>query len=79
MISQTELNERVQQWGMRPEVVEKDYVIGWVLWGIGSDPELADWWAFKGGHLPEEVLPGRLPLLGGPGLHVCFLCGTADV
>ena len=34
---------------MRPEVVEKDYVIGWALWGIGSDPDLADWWAFKGG------------------------------
>ena len=49
MISQTELNERVQRWGMRPEVVEKDYVIGWVLWGIGSDPYLTDWWAFKGG------------------------------
>ena len=49
MISLTELNERVQRWGLRPEVVEKDYVIGWVLWGIGSDPELADWWAFKGG------------------------------
>ena len=49
MISQTELNERVQRWGMRPEVVEKDYVIGWVLWGIGSEPDLTDWWAFKGG------------------------------
>ena len=49
LISQTELNERVQRWGMRPEVVEKDYVIGWVLWGIGSDPDLTDWWAFKGG------------------------------
>ena len=49
MISQTELNEKVQLWGLRPEVVEKDYVIGWVLWGVGSDPDLADWWAFKGG------------------------------
>lgn len=49
MISQTELNERVQRWGMRPEVVEKDYVIGWVLWGIGTDPDLTEWWAFKGG------------------------------
>ena len=48
-MSQTELNERVQRWGMRPEVVEKDCVIGWVLWGIGSDPDLNDWWAFKGG------------------------------
>ena len=34
---------------MRPEVVEKDYMIGWVLWGIGSDPYLTDWLAFKGG------------------------------
>ena len=49
MISQTELNERAQQWNLRPEVVEKDYTIGWVLWGIGSDPGLSNWWAFKGG------------------------------
>ena len=49
MIGQAEINERVQRWSMRPEVVEKDYVIGWVLWGIGSDPDLTDWWAFKGG------------------------------
>ncbi len=49
MIGQAEINERVQRWSMRPEVVEKDYVIGWVLWGIGADPDLTDWWAFKGG------------------------------
>ena len=30
-------------------MVEKDYVIGWLLWGIGSDPKLSASWAFKGG------------------------------
>jgi len=49
MISRGALNERVQEWGIREDVVEKDYVIGWVLWGIGSDPRLGISWAFKGG------------------------------
>ena len=31
------------------EVVEKDYVLGWLLWGIGTDPVLSDAWVFKGG------------------------------
>lgn len=49
LISRTALNERVREWGLREDVVEKDYVIGWVLWGIGSDARLAISWAFKGG------------------------------
>ena len=49
MIGRTELGERAAAWTLRPEVVEKDYVIGWLLWGIGSDPLLARTWAFKGG------------------------------
>jgi len=49
MISRTELNERVREWGLREDIVEKDYVIGWLLWGIGSDPKLSVSWAFKGG------------------------------
>lgn len=49
MITKTDLNERVQEWGLREDVVEKDYVIGWALWGIGSDPRLSTSWAFKGG------------------------------
>lgn len=37
MISRVSLNERVQEWGLREDVVEKDYVLGWILWGIGSE------------------------------------------
>ena len=29
--------------------MEKDYVIGWMLWAIGSHPVLGSTWAFKGG------------------------------
>ena len=49
MISRTEVNQRVREWGLREDIVEKDYVIGWLLWGIGSDPRLSVSWAFKGG------------------------------
>ncbi len=49
MIGKVELNERVRAWGLREEVVEKDYVLGWVLWGIGADPLLSATWVFKGG------------------------------
>ncbi len=49
MIGRTELNAKVQQWGLQHRIIEKDYVIGWVLWGIGADPHLSDSWVFKGG------------------------------
>ena len=49
LITRTELNERINEWGIREDVIEKDYVIGWVLWGIGSDPSLSTSWVFKGG------------------------------
>jgi predicted nucleotidyltransferase component of viral defense system len=34
---------------LRPHVVEKDYVLGWMLAGIGAHPALSDNWLFKGG------------------------------
>lgn len=49
MISRVDLVERVQEWGLREDVVEKDYVIGWLLWAIGAVPRLSLGWAFKGG------------------------------
>ena len=49
MISRLAIEERVREWGLREDVVEKDYVIGWLLWGIGCDPVLGEAWAFKGG------------------------------
>ena len=31
MIGRAEIVDRVQRWGLREDVVEKDYVLGWVL------------------------------------------------
>ena len=49
MITRADIVTRVKEWGLREDVVEKDYVLGWVLWGIGADTELETRWAFKGG------------------------------
>lgn len=49
MISRASLNDRVREWGLREDIVEKDYVLGWLLWGIGSEPALREQWVFKGG------------------------------
>lgn len=49
MISRADLNDRVREWDLREDVVEKDYVLGWLLAGIGTDPDLSVTWAFKGG------------------------------
>ena len=49
MITRADIVGRVREWGLREDVVEKDYVLGWVLWGIGADTELETRWAFKGG------------------------------
>lgn len=49
MIGRAAIVERVAEWDLREDVVEKDYVLGWVLWGIGSDPVLTNAWVFKGG------------------------------
>lgn len=49
MITHQEIKNLVTEWGLREDVIEKDYVIGWLLWGIGSDPDLSVHWAFKGG------------------------------
>lgn len=49
MIRHEDIKDLVIAWGLREDIIEKDYVIGWVLWGIGSDPNLRDYWIFKGG------------------------------
>ncbi len=49
MITRADIEQRVREWGLREDVVEKDYVIGWLLWGIGSEATLGEKWVFKGG------------------------------
>jgi len=49
LIRHAEIVARVAEWQLSHAVIEKDYVLGWLLWGIGSDPRLQDGWVFKGG------------------------------
>ena len=48
MIAKADIMSRVREWRLRENVIENDYIIGWVLWGIGADPHLSTNWAFKG-------------------------------
>ncbi len=48
MILHQEIKNLVSEWGLREDVIEKDYVIGWVLWGISKEKDLSANWAFKG-------------------------------
>jgi predicted nucleotidyltransferase component of viral defense system len=50
MIDKREILEATSSFSLRlPSVVEKDYVLGWILAGINAHEELAESWVFKGG------------------------------
>jgi hypothetical protein len=56
MISKQDILDRAIEWQLRPEVVEKDYILGWVLAALASRPEMRAGWILKGGHhLPPQV------------------------
>ncbi len=49
MIARAAIQTRAREWGLTEEVVEKDYILGWLLWAIGSQPALREQLVFKGG------------------------------
>lgn len=49
MIDRREILDMATQMSLNPHVVEKDYVLGWMLAGISNHPALHDSWVFKGG------------------------------
>ena len=49
MISMDELKRAAAKEGIPFESTQKDYVIGWVLWGIANHPSLSREFVFKGG------------------------------
>ncbi len=49
MIPQRELASLRAEWLLDQNVIEKDYVLGWLLAGIAHHEELARTWVFKGG------------------------------
>lgn len=49
MISKNEILEIATQTGMQSHVIEKDYVLGWLIAGINQHPVIGVDWVFKGG------------------------------
>lgn len=49
MISYEDLKNLAVEWGISEHIAEKNYVIGWILWGIGQDKDVGHKWIFKGG------------------------------
>ena len=49
MIDRREILDIAGTLGLLPQVVEKDYVLGWILAGIYQQTALAESWIFKGG------------------------------
>ena len=49
MIDRREIIEAASSFSLLPGIVEKDYVLGWMLAGIYALEDLVDSWIFKGG------------------------------
>src|ERR1700674_4629909 len=49
MIDKREILEAASSFSLLPNIVEKDYALGWILAGINAHEELAESWLFKGG------------------------------
>jgi predicted nucleotidyltransferase component of viral defense system len=49
MISKRELEQLRAEWALDMAVIEKDYILGWLMAGIAQHPALATTWVLKGG------------------------------
>jgi predicted nucleotidyltransferase component of viral defense system len=49
LIDKREILDFAREFGLSPNVIEKDFVIGWLLAGIANHPELSRSFVFKGG------------------------------
>jgi len=59
MISKNEIREISANLGLSLDVIEKDYVLGWLIAGINVDEELKDHWIFKGGTCLKKCFFGN--------------------
>src|SRR5260370_681617 len=49
MIDRREILEAASSLSLLPHIVEKEYVLGWILAGMDAHEELSESWVFKGG------------------------------
>jgi len=55
LIDKTEIMDFTREFGLAARVIEKDYVLGWVLAGIFNHPAIGSSWVFKGRYLFEKM------------------------
>lgn len=63
MINKQDILDRAAEWQLRAEVVEKHYVLGWLLAAISLHPELQGLWIFKGGTCIKKTYFETYPLI----------------
>lgn len=49
MITHQDIKNLSIEWGLGEQVIEKDFVLGWMLWGICNHKNTKESWVFKGG------------------------------
>lgn len=49
MITQNDIQKIAKQWNLEDHIIEKDYILGWLLWGIAKHAVLSKSWVLKGG------------------------------
>ena len=55
MIQPREISKISNKVGVRPQQIEKDYVITWILWGISQNTFLKENLVFKGGTCIKKI------------------------
>ena len=55
MIKPKEISKNANREGVRPQQMEKDYIISWILWGIYNHDFLNDALIFKGGTCLKKI------------------------
>ena len=55
MIKANEISRKANKEGVRPQQIEKDYIISWILWGIYNHDLLNDALIFKGGTCLKKI------------------------
>jgi predicted nucleotidyltransferase component of viral defense system len=55
MIKPKEISKKANREGVRPQQIEKDYIISWILWGIYKHELLNDALIFKGGTCLKKI------------------------
>ena len=66
MIDRSEVLTIAGERDLRVDMIEKDYVLGWMLAGIFAHPVLGPAWVFKGGTCLKKCFARDLPALRGP-------------